>query len=109
MSRLSVPGLAFDSPPPAGPGGRRSGSTVMGSTAGRCAHRRNRDLRAKGAHLMMRWRTVLAAVGAAALTATSVTVLIGSAAQAGPFGYNQLTTIQKRLVSGTLAAELGAG
>src|SRR4051794_37898351 len=55
---------------------------------------------------MMRWRTVLAAVAAAALTATSVSVLTGSTAQAGPFGYNQLNQIQKRLVSGTLAAEL---
>src|SRR5690349_1607991 len=55
---------------------------------------------------MMRLRTVLAAVAAAALTATSVSVLTGSAAQAEAFGYNQLNTIQKRLVSGTLAGEL---
>jgi hypothetical protein len=49
---------------------------------------------------------VLAAVAAAALTATSVSVLTGSAAQAQPFGFNQLNKIQKRLVSGTLAAAL---
>jgi hypothetical protein len=55
---------------------------------------------------MIRWRTVLAAVAAAALTATSVSVLSGSAAQADPFGYNQLNKIQKRLVSGTTTAEL---
>ena len=55
---------------------------------------------------MTRWRTVLAAVAAAALTATSVTVLTGSTAQAQPFGFKQLNKIQKRLVSGTLAAEL---
>jgi len=33
-------------------------------------------------------------------------VLTGSAAQAQPFGFNQLNKIQKRLVSGTLAAAL---
>src|SRR3954447_3679061 len=82
------------------------------SRSGRCEldggtrARRDRGMWSKGAQFLMRWRTVLAAVGAAALTATSVSVLTGSAAQAQPFGFNQLNKIQKRLVSGTLAAAL---
>jgi hypothetical protein len=56
---------------------------------------------------MTRLRTTLAWLATGTLVATSLTVLTASSANAAPFGYNQLTPMQKRLVSGVLASELG--
>jgi hypothetical protein len=55
---------------------------------------------------MTRLRRTLIALSAAALAASSFAVLSASGASATPFGYAQLNTIQKRLVSGLLASEL---
>src|SRR5262249_59318510 len=60
----------------------------------------------RGAHSMTRLRTTLAFLATSTLVATSLIGLTGSTAAAAPFGYNQLNSIQKHLVSGLLAAEL---
>src|SRR6266540_645824 len=67
---------------------------------------KSRSFQSRGAQSMTRLRTILAYVAAGTLAATSLTVLTASTATAAPFGYNQLTALQKRLVSGNLAAEL---
>jgi hypothetical protein len=55
---------------------------------------------------MARLRRTIAVIGTATLVMTSVAVSSGSPASAQPFGYAQLNSIQQRIVSGTLAAEL---
>ncbi|HKT04879.1 MAG TPA: sialidase family protein [Rugosimonospora sp.] len=55
---------------------------------------------------MTRSRRTLLILSGAALVASSLAVLNGPPASAAPFGYAQLNTVQKRLVSGLLAAEL---
>ncbi len=55
---------------------------------------------------MTRLRTTLAFVATSTLVAASLIGLTGSTATAAPFGYNQLNSIQKRLVSGLLSSEL---
>jgi hypothetical protein len=54
---------------------------------------------------MTRSRTVLAAVAATVLLGASTLALTGSGAAARGFGFADLTPLQKRLVSGALAAE----
>jgi hypothetical protein len=66
----------------------------------------NRDLQGKGAQYMARLRRTIAFLATGTLAATSFTMLTASSATAAPFGYNQLNSIQKRHVSGLLAAEL---
>jgi hypothetical protein len=56
---------------------------------------------------MTRLRRTLAVLATGILVAASFNVLTGSTATAAPFGYDQLNSIQKRLVSGLLASELG--
>ena len=55
---------------------------------------------------MTRLRRTMAFLATGTLVAVSLNVLTASTATAVPFGYNQLNSIQKRLVSGTLASEL---
>jgi hypothetical protein len=55
---------------------------------------------------MTRLRTTIAFLATGTLVAASLNVLTASTATAAPFGYNQLNSIQKRLVSGLLASEL---
>jgi hypothetical protein len=55
---------------------------------------------------MTRLRRTIAFLATGTLVAVSLNVLTASTATAVPFGYNQLNSIQKRLVSGTLASEL---
>src|SRR2546430_5336896 len=56
---------------------------------------------------MTRFRRTYVALSALALAASSLAVLGGSGASAAPFGYAQLSAVQKRHVSGLLATELG--
>src|SRR5205814_5573851 len=60
----------------------------------------------QGGSSMARLRTALSTLGAAALVTTSLVVLNASGASAQPFSYDRLNQIQKRHVSGLLAAEL---
>src|SRR5690348_14098759 len=62
----------------------------------------------RGAHSMTRLRTTFALLATSTLVAASLTGLTGSAATAAPFGYNQLNSTQKRLVSGLLSSELNS-
>src|SRR5690242_13296093 len=55
---------------------------------------------------MTRMPRILAVLGTATLVMTSVGVFSGTSASAAPFGYAQLNSVQQRLVSGLLAAEL---
>jgi hypothetical protein len=55
---------------------------------------------------MTRFRTTLAFLGTAVLTAVSLNVLSASNANAAPFSYTHLNPVQQRHVSGLLAAEL---
>jgi hypothetical protein len=55
---------------------------------------------------MTRLRTTIAVLATSTLVAVSLNVLTASTATAAPFGYDRLNNIQKRLVSGLLAAEL---
>jgi hypothetical protein len=91
------------------------GMTGVGDIAGRApygrahlAPRRARKSRSssKGAQFMTRLRRTIALLATGTLVAVSLDVLTGSAAAAAPFGYDQLNSVQKRLVSGLLAAEL---
>src|SRR5688572_14638898 len=75
----------------------------------RCGHPCPADtaiFSSRGAQLMTRLRRTLAFLAAGTLAALSLNVLTASTATAAPFGYNQLTPRQKRLVSGLLATEL---
>jgi hypothetical protein len=60
----------------------------------------------KGAQFMTRLRRTIVFLATGALVVGSLNVLTASTAAAAPFGYDQLNSIQKRLVSGLLASEL---